>query len=302
MKDIHDKYSTLRTAVAEAYVKAAPQAVTACITGDTPKGAVIDVARTAGIFAAKKTSEIIPYCHPVPIDCVSINIKSDGGMIKIIAGVTAVAKTGVEMEALTAASAAALTVYDMLKPIDDKIEISSVRLAEKHGGKSDMISQRAEGKSARILITSDRCARNAADDLTGPMIFDSLKKFGMNVEAPTIVQDERHDIEAQLKDWSGKGIDLIITSGGTGIGPRDVTVESTRAVMEREIPGVSEALRSFGQSRTPYAMLSRGIAGLCGKTLIVNLPGSVHAVRDSLALLLPAIFHAFEMIEGRSHK
>lgn len=299
MKDISNKIDTLRTAIAEATVAASPEAVESANTGKTPKGAVWDVARAAGIFAAKKTAELIPYCHQIPIDHVAIEFEPSRDSIRIRASVSAIWKTGVEMEALTAASVAALTVYDMLKPIDSGVAISGVRLIEKTGGKSSFAEESIP--SAAVLVVSDSVASGKNEDKSGKLIVEKLESLGVDVKSCVTVPDEEREIAKVVKGWANGGILLIVTTGGTGAGQRDVTVSAISKIIERELPGVAEAVRAYGQRRTPYAMLSRGIAGLVGKTLIVTLPGSPKAVKESMDAIFPHVFHVYPMVEGKGH-
>lgn len=299
MKDVSNKIDTLRTATATATVSASEGAVSAAASGKTPKGAVWDIARASAIQAAKNTSALIPYCHQINLDHVEINFEPSGQNIKITASVKAVAKTGVEMEALTAASVAALTVYDMLKPIDDKITISQISLLEKRGGKSDFAKDKAP--LCAVLVTSDSVSSGKKDDKSGLLIVDRLKSLGADVKFYEIIPDDKNKIIETIKSWLSKDVRLVITSGGTGLGPRDVTVEAMREIIEREIPGVSEAIRVHGQKRTPYAMLSRGIAGAVGNAVVITLPGSSRGVKESLDAILPYIFHIFPMLEGKGH-
>lgn len=299
MKDVSDKVNTLRTAVAEAVVRASRGAVASAKAGQTPKGAVWDVARSAGIIAAKKTSELIPYCHPIPVDHISIDFETTDSTIKISSTVKAIWKTGVEMEALTAASIAALTIYDMLKPMDDSLTISKVSLVGKSGGKLDF--QEKIIPEAAVLVTSDSVASGKKDDKSGRLIVDRLKGFGVDVKSYVVVPDDKGQILKKVKSWVRENIQLIVTTGGTGLGPRDVTVDALREIIEREVPGVAEAMRAYGQHRTPYAMLSRGMAGIAGKSLIIALPGSSRGVKESLDAIFPYIFHVYPMIEGRGH-
>jgi len=295
-----DKFTTLRMAKAVARINASPMTVSLCKNGKSPKGNAIEMARAAGVLAAKKTSELIPFCHPIPLDHIGIDINCKKNAIEILAEATAVSKTGVEMEALTAASVAALTIYDMLKPIDKNISISRIKLIEKRGGKSDFLKT-AKYLKAAVVVTSDSRSRRKNKDTTGPAIKNWLKDAGFKSNTVIITPDRKKDINDALRKCCKTGCDLIITTGGTGIGPRDVTVEATRSVIEREVPGISEAIRSYGQKRTPFSMLSRGIAGIKGKTLIVNLPGSPRGVKESLNAITPGILHAFEMIKGKGH-
>ncbi len=149
-----------------------------------------------------------------------------------------------------------------------------------------------------ILTVSDRSARGQRDDLSGPVLRDELASLagGAKVEEYTIVADEPDEIGAMLRRWADElDLDLILTSGGTGLGPRDVTPEATAAVLDYQVPGMAEAMRAASLQVTPHAMLSRALCGVRGRTLIVNLPGSPKAVRESLAVIAPALPHAVQM-------
>lgn len=152
-----------------------------------------------------------------------------------------------------------------------------------------------------ILTLSDRASRGEYEDTSGAAIAELLAPLGPQIAEKAIVPDDRDRIERTLRDWvAAGGVDLIVTTGGTGLAPRDVTPEVTRSVIEREIPGVAELMREEGRKQTPYAALSRGIAGVAGRTLIVNLPGSEKGVRESLAPLVELLAHAVDLIRGAS--
>ncbi len=150
-----------------------------------------------------------------------------------------------------------------------------------------------------ILTVSDRSARGARPDASGPLIADIVtsRLNGVTVVRSHILPDEQDAIRQTLTDWSDRDdLDVILTTGGTGFAPRDVTPEATRAVIDREAPGIAEALRAASLQKTPHAMLSRGVCGLRGRTLIVNLPGSPTAVREHLEVLLPVLPHAVQLL------
>jgi cyclic pyranopterin phosphate synthase len=300
MKSVTSKNTTLRRATARAVLRAKPDTVARIETNDLPKKDVLAVARVAGTAAAKRTPDLIPYCHPIPVDSVEIVFSVGADRVEITATVEAIWKTGVEMEALTAATAAALTVYDMLKPVDDDLSIESVRLVEKRGGKSDFREQVPEGFRAAVVVTSDGTAAGKRQDRSGRIICERLEALGIVPEYSILPDDEERIVEA-LQELIGRGTDLILTTGGTGLGPRDVTVEATRRVIEREVPGIVEAARSYGQRRTPHAMLSRGVAGICGRTVIINLPGSSKGATETMDAIFPGVLHAFPMIRGGGH-
>ena len=300
MKSITDKVSTLRKATAVSTVLVKPETIERLKANDLPKKSVLVVARVAGVMAAKKTQELLPYCHPIPIDSVEIEFEVLVDRIVITASVEAIWKTGVEMEALTAVSVAALTVYDMLKPIDKEMEIVSTKLLSKNGGKTDFTEKIPNGFKAAVIVTSDGTSKGIRQDQSGKIIKERLESFGIN-PSYTIIPDDKDQIVAAMKKLCEEGVLLILSTGGTGLGPRDVTVEATKEIIDREIPGIMEAARSYGQERTPYSMLSRGLAGQRGNTLIVNLPGSSKGTQETLNAIFPAILHSYKMMKGLGH-
>ena len=302
MVDITHKTNTLRQATAQAIVKVSSQkTIDAIVNKTVPKGDVFEMAKTAGLFAVKKTSDMIPDCHPLPIEFTAVRYEIKKLDVFIEMEVKTIYKTGVEVEAMHGVSVVALTMYDMLKPIDKGIEISTIKLLNKKGGKSDL---KIDGQNlkAAVLVISDSVSAKKSEDVSGKHIVEKLKGLNFTSVDYYIVADEITEIQNQLKKCCAAGIDLIISTGGTGLSLRDVTPEAVKPLLEKEIAGIMETSRSYGQDRTPYAMLSRGLAGFIGKTLVLTLPGSVKGVTESMQALFPHLLHVFKVREGARHE
>ncbi len=298
MKNISGKYTTLRAATASASVRMAPEFIRLIAENRVEKGNVLETARVAGTIAAKKTSELIPYCHPLPIDEIKVEFKVLEDRIEITASASTIWKTGIEMEALTAAAVAALTVYDMVKSLDAGAVIEEIKLIEKKGGKSDFAENFTAPLKVCVLAVSTAAAAGKREDKAGGIVKEALKDSPVEISGYEVVADDAARIKARLLAWEKAGIDAVFTVGGTGLGATDVTVEALKGIITAETPGVSEAMRAYGQQRTPYAMFSRSVSGLVNKMLVVALPGSTRGVKESLGAILPGIFHAFPMMYG----
>jgi cyclic pyranopterin phosphate synthase len=313
MVDVGDKPVTARRAVAAATVRMAPEMLATLLDAGGPKGDAIGVARLAGIAGAKRTADLIPLCHPLPLDRVDVEFVPDreAGTVLVRAEARATARTGVEMEALTAASVAALTLYDMAKGLGREIVVERVELLEKEGGRSG--TWRADGQSspaagaiaaheALVITCSNRAAAGEREDTSGPALVSGLREAGWDVAPDAlVVPDDRAIIAAALRDAVAAGHRLVLTTGGTGLTPTDVTPAATRDVIDREAPGLAELMRATGLASTPMAALSSGVVGSRGATLIANLPGSPRGATESLAALLPVLRHAVDQLTGGDH-
>jgi cyclic pyranopterin monophosphate synthase len=303
MFDVGAKPDSYRTARALAVLSIKSNTAVLIRRGKSPKGNIVEAAKIAATSGAKKTSDLIPYCHPIPIDHIEVQVSIKSKAIEIDVKVKSIWKTGVEMEALTGACIGALTIYDMLKPIDDSLLISSVRLVEKSGGMGGFAIEQGNRIRAGVIVVSDSVAAGKRVDKSGKFIVKFLRDRNIDVVEYKVVADDSSVIEKLLMKYSDIfALNLIVTTGGTGLGRRDVTPEATRNIIEKEITGIVEGSRAYGQRRTPLSMLSRGVAGIRGTSLIINIPGSLRAVSESLDFLFPGLEHAFKMMEGHGHK
>ena len=358
MVDVSAKDVTVRTARATGRVRLSGAAVAALRGGGVPKGDAIAVARIAGIAGSKRTPDLIPLCHPIALHGVTVDLAIEDWGVSIVATARTADRTGVEMEALTAVSVAALALVDMVKAIDPAAVISDIRVEEKTGGKSGpwrrpvealrrMTADSAWGTtcaaldSARVgggrvpsfvavaavradLVVAGGSRERPRGDLA--QRYQGARRLGVepgrgrrvrgsqralarvtaasagcaSVDGPVVVPDGE-PVEAALHQAVAEGYDVVVTTGGTGLTPTDLTPEMTRRVLDTEIPGIAEAIRRAGADAVPAAILSRGVAGLAGRTLLVNLPGSAGGVRDGMAVLAPVLAHAVDQIRGGDH-
>jgi molybdenum cofactor biosynthesis protein MoaC len=302
MVNITHKSNTLRQAIAKAIVVVSKQeTIEAVNQRKVPKGDVFEFSRAAGLLAIKKTSDVIPDCHPLPIEFAAFMYETKGLEIHISAEVHTIYKTGVEVEAMHGASVAALTMYDMLKPIDKGVYISTIKLESKKGGKTDFKDQFTKGLKAVVIVCSDSVSKKEKEDTAGLKVVEKLKSNNIEVIAHSTIPDDFDLIQQHAKKYSNTDCNLLVFVGGTGLSPRDVTPDAIKPLLTREIPGIMETARSYGQQRMPYAMLSRGVAGFINKTLVLTLPGSPKGAAETIDALFPYILHVFKIAEGMRH-
>ena len=299
MVDVTNKLLTVRVAKAEGKINMRPGTIARIKDGELPKGNVLNTAKIAGIQAAKKTSGIIPLCHQLNLSFVDIEFEFKSNGIWVRSTVKTKEFTGVEMEALSAVSIALLTIYDMCKAVDKTMEIGRVKLIEKKGGNSD----HATGYRPKVGVVtlSDGVVGGKRENISGEILADGFLNSGCVVDHRIVLEDGSDQLVPIIYDWIDSGVELILTTGGTGLSPRDLTIEVLESIFESKLNGVEQALHAYGRGKIKTAMLSRLTAGLVKGTLVICLPGSPRATRDALDVLIPTIFHSFHMLKGEQH-
>ena len=301
MVDVSAKVDSARTAVAAGEFVTSPEVIALVRADDLPKADVLATARIAGIGGAKRTSELIPLCHQLALSSVKIAFGFTETAITIEATAKTRGPTGVEMEALTAVAVAGLTLHDMVKAVDPAATLTNVRLLTKQGGKSGHWTRmntpppptQRSGRPGRLHRCRERHPRG--QDRPGDRAMARRQRNGSarpTRRTPMPTSPVASPTPSQTTPA------LVISTGGTGASPTDATPEATLAVLDRELPGVAEAIRAKGAAKFPHASLSRGVAGLAGRTVLINLPGSPGGVRDGLAVLDDILDHLLAQVAG----
>lgn len=320
MADIRNKRPTRRRAVAVGEFHAGADLLARILQRQLPKGDALMMAEMAGLQGVKLASALMPLCHPLSIELVRLRVLPDEqrAALRVYCEVAAEARTGVEMEALAGVNAALLTLYDLSKPVQPALSFGGVRLLFKEGGKSglwrhpDGMSEeetahyrpqstaRLDDVRAAVITLSDRASAGAYPDRSGSVLADGLAALGAQVQSH-LLPDGAEALQQRLRALAEAGVELILCTGGTGLGPRDETPEALRALGGREVPGLAELCRSEGRHHTPLSWLSRMAAVQYAGSLIIALPGSPRAVSQNFAILVPVLAHALAMIAGRDH-
>jgi len=276
-----------------------PETIISIQDDSIPKGNVLTTAKIAGIQAAKKAPELIPLCHQLNLSFVDIDFEIQTDCIAIRSQVKTREATGVEMEALTAVSVTALTIYDMCKAVDKTMAIGEIKLMEKTGGKSDQAVKYRP--NVGVITISDSASSGKSKDQSGVILMNGFIAAGCTVNYHEVLPDGSKELVPTIKEWIDEGVELILTTGGTGLGPRDLTIKTVEEIFDSNLPGVEQALHAYGREKVKTAMLSRLTAGVVNGAIVICLPGSPGAVKDAIRVLIPTIFHSFHMMLGEKH-
>lgn len=326
MIDIAEKKDTLRRAVASGIFSAQKETIAHISNRTLPKGDVLALAEIAGIQGAKRTSDLLPLCHPLSLTSVRVWMELSEESIRVFCEAKTIGKTGVEMEALCGVNAALLCIYDLAKGIDPVLKIGGILLEIKEGGKSGTWKHPESSYSeksvcshsnllsppllsdlhAAVITMSDRCSRNDSEDLSGPAARLWLESKGAHIKEMLVLPDDSDRLQTEvLRILDKNPPQLILTTGGTGLSQRDITPETLlkicRELNGREVRGIGELLRQSGAKHTDHSWLSRSTAMIIQKTLIVCLPGSPRAVQEGLDAIGKLIGHCLHIAEGGNH-
>ncbi len=319
MANVAKKSITERAALATGRITVGNAVFDKIKTGTMPKGDPLSLAETAAILGAKKTADIIPLCHPLGLDHVRVAItEEEGHAFRVYCLTTTTAKTGVEMEALSAVNAALLTIWDLSKPVTADLLIDDIKLLQKTGGKSGTWRTKQEipekiqqyfqnhqqeqyplkSYNATIFTMSTRASQGIYEDTSGQYLCQRLQELGATIDDYQIIADDAAVLKQSLLNNQS---DLILITGGTGLGPDDYTPEVLNEITDKQAPGFAEYLRLKGSQFTYKSWLSRQNAGVIGQSLVIALPGSLKAVKENLGLLEVLLPHGLKMLKGGKH-
>jgi len=323
MVDVSAKSETKRTAIARAVVELNAHTLELLRAKALPKGDVLTVAQVAGIMAAKRASDLIPMCHPLALTHADVRFRvvDEPPSVVLEASASTSGRTGVEMEAIIAAQTAAATIYDMVKAVQKDVVIRDVRLILKSGGKSGLFKVdepqlfnveeaplpaplplpepwNEEGLAVACVTLSDKGYAGERVDESGPELLELLEALKPAHRRLFLLPDDPRALRRLVRDLASGGWGIIVTTGGTGLSPRDSTPEALIPLLDRRLPGFEQVMFAEGLAHTPRAVLSRCLAGTLGRTLVIALPGSRRAARENLSALLPILPHALEKLNG----
>ncbi|MEL4307558.1 molybdenum cofactor synthesis domain-containing protein [Joostella sp. CR20] len=256
--------------------------------------------QVAAQLAVKNAASILSEVHPSLIESIEVTDELNSEVLKISVTVKATHKTNLDAEAMLGASVAAISLQKTLSSVEKEINIGGVKIVKSksalHGFKRMFPSQ----LKAAVIVCSDTISEGKKEDKAGKAIIEKLKESSVEIAHYEVIPDEK-DLIAERALTLSKTNNLLIYTGGTGLSFRDVTPEALIPILDRNIPGIEEAIRSYGQERMPFAMLSRSVAGTIGNCLVLALPGSTNGARESMDAIFPHVLHVFKILRGQSH-
>jgi molybdenum cofactor biosynthesis protein MoaC len=295
--DVSNKGETLRRATSQAVLRINPEIIKQ-IKNESSEIALSESAKIAATLAAKKTWELIPSSNLSQLDNVKVELSVRNEVIEIVVELQGVCKSDLEIESLTAVSIAALSVYDMLRSSEGSVMIESIRLLRKSDEILEISEKIARKIKTAVLFINVSEHLLEKDKQAEKFTIDVLTKKNVDIVESKIISNTQNEIEYNIKQFCDeKNVDLLITFGGIGITSEDIVPEVTMKLIEKKIDGISEILRFYGQKKSPLVAFSRGVAGIRGSSLIINLPGNIREISESLDLLFPRILYVSKMIK-----
>lgn len=298
MSNESDKDEILYKSTSQSIIRVYPETLQCVKNNKSFEINLIESAKISAILAAKKSWEIIPYSHQKTIDHVRVEISIRRELIEIIVEVKGLSKSSLAIESLTAVSAAAITIYDKLRTLGDSISIESIRLLRE----SDIFLDSKEKmskklKAAFLVIDNSEFLQEKAEQII-KFTVDKLQNNNYEVIESNLIKTEHSLIESNLKRLCDKiKVDLVITCGGIEIKSENIVSDVTEKILDKKIEGIPELLRAYGVKRIPSTILYRGIAGIRGKSLIINLSGNIKEISESLEMLFPYLLHINKIVE-----
>ncbi|QLE02585.1 bifunctional molybdenum cofactor biosynthesis protein MoaC/MoaB [Galbibacter sp. BG1] len=256
--------------------------------------------KVAAQLAVKNAFTLIPNVSPAFMDSIAITDEIQGSHLQIQVTVKAIHKSNLDAEAMLGASVAGITLADMLNAEEASVNINSLKVIKSKSGLKDFKRMYPSNLNAAVIVCSDTISEGIKEDRAGKAIMEKLAESSVDVSHYEVIPDEKELIAERAKTLS-KTNNLLIYTGGTGLSFRDVTPEALAPLLDRNIPGIEEAIRSYGQERMPFAMLSRSVAGTIGNCLVLALPGSTNGARESMEAIFPHVLHVFKILRGQAH-
>lgn len=259
---------------------------------------VLASVRVAVELAVKNSATVIPGVHAALFDAITISEQRNDEVLIFELSLKAIHKTSLDKQALYGVYVAGISLSQLLSD-KGSVQLGSPKIVKSKSPYQTDKRMYPSGISAAVVVCSDSISQGTKSDAAGKAVIEVLQDYNVQVNHYRVIPDEKADIRACVKELS-KDQQLLIFTGGTGLSFRDVTPEALEPLLERRIPGIEEAIRSYGQKRVPYAMLSRSVVGTVGNCLIMAIPGSTNGARESMQAVFPHLLHVFKILRGQT--